>query len=70
MIEEELKPCPCCGSKEVFLEEDSIGCRIVCYGCGIGHIDHNWTKKYCIESWNKRTINSLSVQESNSILSE
>lgn len=38
-----LDSCPFCGNKDITLEQDSIGCRIICYTCGIGHIERNWT---------------------------
>lgn len=50
----ELRPCPCCGSREVEVEESGAGCRVVCYTCGIGHVEGNWTRKYAIDTWNKR----------------
>ena len=49
---EELRICPHCGNKEVELEEDERGWRAVCYKCGIGRVEHNWTRQYAIDSWN------------------
>lgn len=49
-----IKPCPCCGSNEVDVEETSKGCRVVCYKCGMGHVEDNWTRDYAIRSWNTR----------------
>ena len=51
-----IKPCPFCGSHNVEIEETSKGCRVVCYHCGIGHVENNWTRDYVINTWNSRLL--------------
>jgi hypothetical protein len=52
---EELKPCSCCGNKEIKLEYNSgIGYRVKCHKCGLGLVETDWTREYAIEAWNKR----------------
>ena len=59
MKEEELLPCPFCGNNAISVEEDNIGCNIVCYKCGIGFVEDNWTKEYVFRTWNMRTDSAL-----------
>jgi transcription elongation factor Elf1 len=51
----ELLPCPICGNKEIYLEQTSKGYGAVCYKCGIGFVETNWTRDYVVKTWNKRT---------------
>lgn len=57
--ESEVKPCPFCGGKEIFVEryETVVGerYRILCAGC-IAMIDPGWVQHPNLvkEMWNKR----------------
>ena len=50
-----LKPCPFCGSEAELVDLDK-GAYVWCTNgkCVMEHGDHNWTRKYAIESWNRR----------------
>lgn len=57
----ELKPCPCCGNKEIEIEQNQRnGYKILCIVCGIKleqkvlRFSLDWLKEKMIETWNKR----------------
>jgi len=63
MSEQNLLPCPCCGNNAT-METDIIGSMVICCKCDIGFVHENWTKEYCIKTWNTRTESKvLSVEE-------
>ena len=74
MSEEELKPCPFCGSKNIEYitdtdnQKDSHYSFIVCHGCHI-ELEHNIDKKLTmfpvgkVENWNTRASQWISVKD-------
>ena len=51
---EELKPCPFCGSKDVFIDNPDSHCfYVACANCGVNGTTTN-TKARAIEAWNRR----------------
>lgn len=62
---EELKPCPFCGSNNIYVDEYEHPCgqnrfRVVCCDC-MGQVDTGtWQIKYdAIKAWNTRHVEEL-----------
>ena len=50
----ELKPCPFCGSKEVYLDKPDTHCFYVfCANCGVNGTTAN-TRERAVKAWNRR----------------
>ncbi len=57
MIDDELKSCPFCGSKDVEVDKREEGYGILCHNCGVWATSGWWwlnNSKDAIELWNKR----------------
>jgi len=50
----ELKPCPFCGSAELFIEHNSWGCEIYCNACEASVFSSVQEKEEVVDKWNKR----------------
>lgn len=54
-MSENLKPCPFCGSNEIFIDQPDANCFYVgCANCGVNGTTAN-TKERAVEAWNRRT---------------
>lgn len=57
--EDEVRPCPFCGSKEIVIDKYKVAAgerfRVICFGC-LAMIDPGWAQQACdvINMWNKR----------------
>ena len=57
--EDEVRPCPFCGSKEIVTDKYKMAAgerfRVICVGC-LAMIDPGWAQQACdvINMWNKR----------------
>lgn len=67
-MNEELKPCPFCGSDDVELEYDSFidYCIIECRECGVER-NRCWDEDDAIELWNTRPIEDEKDREIESL---
>lgn len=58
-MEEELKPCPFCGSKDlkisVYNNKGGTVYQVYCYRCGANGPDYGDNKQWAINAWNKRS---------------
>jgi len=46
---EKLNPCPCGGME---IQEDDVGCLVVCYNCEVRTLDEHSTRQAAINNWN------------------
>lgn len=64
-METELLPCPCCGGKATIEQNCRNGYKLKCTSCLVMLIQKtkrlgmDWLKEKMIETWNKRTPNSM-----------
>lgn len=52
-MKEELKPCPFCGEDNLEIIVYSLGCFVLCPGCGVATVNRP-TKKEAADVWNRR----------------
>ncbi len=54
-MNEKLKPCPFCGSKEIVVIENGGTYDVHCRNCGCGS-PYRYKKEDVIKAWNRRVV--------------